>query len=151
MPTARGIYLISVVADLLEMHPQTLRKYERAGFVDPHRAGALRLYSEEDIVRLRLIKHFVENLGLNLAGVQLTLRVVNDLLAMRASLRAKNDKSSLEALRQVDKILEARYCIRIRQAEAPAPERQQTAGQSTAAFDISNTESVEFTGTPGAS
>jgi MerR family transcriptional regulator/heat shock protein HspR len=129
------------------MHPQTLRKYERAGFVDPHRAGALRLYSEEDIVRLRLIKHFVENLGLNLAGVELTLRVVNDLLALRASLKEKNDESSLESLRHVDHILENRYCIRIVQNEAPSTERPEQGDESsTSAFDISGTEAVQFTG-----
>lgn len=146
MPLARGVYLISVVADLLDMHPQTLRKYERAGFVDPHRAGALRVYSEEDIVRLRLIKHFVENLGLNLAGVELTLRVVNDLLALRGTLREKGDKSSLEALRQVDHILKNRYCIRIVQSEAPSAERPEQDDDSTSAFDISDEEAVEFTG-----
>ena len=53
-----GLYVISVAARRLEMHPQTLRKYERAGLVRPARTvGRLRLYSEEDIVRLRLIKH----------------------------------------------------------------------------------------------
>ena len=57
---AEGIYVISVAARLLQMHPQTLRKYERAGLVRPSRTvGMLRLYSEEDIVRLRLIKHLV--------------------------------------------------------------------------------------------
>ena len=67
----RGIYLISVVAETLDMHPQTLRKYERAGFVVPLRMGALRTYSDEDVARLRLVKHFVDDMGLNLAGVQL--------------------------------------------------------------------------------
>ena len=60
-----GLYVISVAARLLEMHPQTLRKYERSGLVRPSRTvGMLRLYSEEDIVRLRLIKHLVGDLGL---------------------------------------------------------------------------------------
>ena len=72
----RGVYIISVAARLLEMHPQTLRKYERAGFLTPDRTGGmLRLYSEEDISRLQLIKHLVDDLGLNLSGVQLALQV----------------------------------------------------------------------------
>ena len=83
MQQTQGIYLISVVAETLDMHPQTLRKYERAGFVVPLRMGALRTYSDEDVARLRLIKHFVEDMGLNLAGVQLALRMVSELLALR--------------------------------------------------------------------
>ena len=70
----QGLYIISVAARLLAMHPQTLRKYERAGFLTPNRTGGmLRLYSAEDIQRLQLIKHLVEDLGLNLAGVELGL------------------------------------------------------------------------------
>ena len=76
-----------VAARILHMHPQTLRKYERIGLVRPSRTvGMLRLYSEEDIVRLRLIKHLVENLGLNLAGVQLALDMFHQLLDMRTRL-----------------------------------------------------------------
>ena len=68
------LYVISVAARLLEMHAQTLRKYEREGFIEPSRTrGRLRLYSTEDIERLRQIKHLVEKRGLNLAGVQLAL------------------------------------------------------------------------------
>ena len=74
------------------MHPQTLRKYERAGLVPPSRTGGmLRLYSEEDIARLRLIKHLVGDLGLNVAGVQLVLQVFNNLLETRAELGAVGD------------------------------------------------------------
>ena len=81
----QGVYIISVAARILEMHPQTLRKYERVGLITPSRTvGMLRLYSEEDIARLRLIKHLVGELGLNLAGVQLTLEVFNHLLKVRS-------------------------------------------------------------------
>ena len=87
-----GVYIISVAARILEMHPQTLRKYERAGLVTPSRTGGmLRLYSEEDIARLRLIKHLVGDLGLNVAGVQLVLQVFNNLLETRAKLGAVSD------------------------------------------------------------
>ena len=76
-----GVYIISVAARILEMHPQTLRKYERAGLVRPSRTvGMLRLYSDEDIARLRLIKHLVNELGLNVASVQLVLQLFNSLL-----------------------------------------------------------------------
>lgn len=79
-----GVYIISVAARILEMHPQTLRKYERVGLVTPSRTGgALRLYSEGDIARLRLIKHLVGDLGLNLAGVQLVIGAFNHLLKAR--------------------------------------------------------------------
>ena len=90
-----GVYIISVAARILEMHPQTLRKYERAGLVKPSRTvGMLRLYSEVDIARLGLIKHLVGDLGLNLAGVQLVLEVFNHLIRVRV--RQKNvDDSGL--------------------------------------------------------
>jgi MerR family transcriptional regulator/heat shock protein HspR len=73
---AEPVYVISVVSRMLQMHPQTLRKYERAGLVQPSRTeGMLRLYSDDDVRRLRLIKRLVEDFGLNLAGVELILRL----------------------------------------------------------------------------
>ena len=76
----RGVYIISVAARLLAMHPQTLRKYERLGLVRPSRTeGMLRLYSEEDLARLRMIRFLVEQQRMNLAGVEMALRMVNQL------------------------------------------------------------------------
>jgi len=76
----RGVYIISVAARLLAMHPQTLRKYERVGLVQPSRTGGhLRLYSNDDLLRLRVIRRLVEELGLNLAGVRLVLDLVGPL------------------------------------------------------------------------
>src|SRR5436305_7211956 len=73
---AEPVYVISVVSRMLQMHPQTLRKYERAGLVQPSRTeGMLRLYSDDDVQRLRLIKRLVDEFGLNLAGVELILRL----------------------------------------------------------------------------
>ena len=84
-----GVYIISVAARILEMHPQTLRKYERLGLVRPSRTvGMLRLYSEEDIARLELIKHLVGHLGLNLAGVQMAVGLFNQLLDVQSRLAA---------------------------------------------------------------
>ena len=75
-----GVYIISVAARLLEMHPQTLRKYERLGLIQPGRTiGMLRLYSREDLRRVMLIRHLMDNLGLNLAGVEFALNLVNNL------------------------------------------------------------------------
>jgi len=92
-----GLYVISVAARLLEMHPQTLRKYERAGLVRPSRTvGMLRLYSEEDIVRLRLIKHLVGDLGLNIAGVELALGMFNQMLKIKSGLN-QAEKSDLKS------------------------------------------------------
>ena len=104
----QGVYIISVAARVLEMHPQTLRKYERIGLVSPSRTvGMLRLYSEEDIARLRLIKHLVGNLGLNLAGVELALRLFNRLINLRARtnmLEGEALKASLE--QSIEEMLE---------------------------------------------
>tara|TARA_Y100000996_G_scaffold415491_1_gene410560 strand:- start:2019 stop:2390 length:372 start_codon:yes stop_codon:yes gene_type:complete len=83
-PNIEGVYVISVASKMLSMHPQTLRKYERVGLVRPSRTdGMLRLYSQDDIARLKLIKYLVDDLGLNLAGVRLILNIFNDLLDVK--------------------------------------------------------------------
>ncbi len=85
-----GVYIISVAARILDMHPQTLRKYERLGLVRPGRTlGMLRLYSTEDIRKLRLIRHLSDEMGLNLAGVEFTLAAVQNLLTMHQRLAAR--------------------------------------------------------------
>jgi MerR family transcriptional regulator/heat shock protein HspR len=93
-----GVYIISVAARILEMHPQTLRKYERLGLINPGRTlGMLRLYSAQDIRRLRLIRHLVGNLGLNLAGVEFTLNMVENLLNLRDRLASLAEGTPLES------------------------------------------------------
>ncbi|MGD9902260.1 MAG: MerR family transcriptional regulator [Vicinamibacterales bacterium] len=78
--SSRDLIFISVAARMLSMHPQTLRKYERLGLVQPERSiGSMRLYSAEEIARLRLIKELVEDAGVNLAGVQRLLAVAEGL------------------------------------------------------------------------
>ncbi|OQY97746.1 MAG: hypothetical protein B6D41_03050 [Chloroflexi bacterium UTCFX4] len=70
------MFVISVAARLVEMHPQTLRYYERAGLVKPKRSrGSIRLYSQHDIERLRKIARLVDDLGVNLAGVEVILNL----------------------------------------------------------------------------
>lgn len=78
------LFVISVAARLVEMHPQTLRKYEREGLIAPSRtSGNLRLYSDQDIERLRQVKYLVEERSMNLAGVQMALELTRELLALR--------------------------------------------------------------------
>ncbi|MCH7787589.1 MAG: MerR family transcriptional regulator [Chloroflexi bacterium] len=90
------------------MHPQTLRKYERIGLVSPSRTvGMLRLYSEEDIARLRLIKHLVGNLGLNLAGVELALILFNRLISLRTRMNRLEGEALKASLEQsIEEMLE---------------------------------------------
>jgi MerR family transcriptional regulator/heat shock protein HspR len=73
-------YVISVAARLLEVHPQTLRYYERAGLLRPSRSkGNIRLFSQADVEQARLIKRLVHDLGVNLAGVEVILRLTERL------------------------------------------------------------------------
>lgn len=98
-----GICIISVAAKLLDMHPQTLRKYERAGFVVPSRTmGMLRLYSVEDLSRLKFIKHLVDDFGLNLAGVELVLALTNQLRDMQKALASTKELHQVRQTLTVD-------------------------------------------------
>jgi MerR family transcriptional regulator/heat shock protein HspR len=98
------LFVISVAARLVEMHPQTLRKYEREGLVAPSRtAGNLRLYSDEDIERLRQVKYLVENRGLNLAGVQLALELTRSLRELRGAMDGSGGGRAWA--RELDRIL----------------------------------------------
>ena len=81
----RPRYMISVAAELVGMHPQTLRVYETKGLVRPRRTpGNTRLYSEADLERLRLIQRLTTELGLNLAGVETVLRLQDELTRLQA-------------------------------------------------------------------
>ena len=85
--STRPIYMISVAADLVGMHPQTLRMYETKGLVRPHRTpGGTRLYSEADVERLRIVQRLTSELGLNLAGVELVLRLEDELRKAHAQI-----------------------------------------------------------------
>jgi MerR family transcriptional regulator, heat shock protein HspR len=79
---------ISVAAEMLDMHPQTLRKYERLGLVRPPRTvGSMRVYSRQELDRLRLIKTMVDDAGINLAGVQRLLSIADVAHRMRTVVR----------------------------------------------------------------
>jgi len=99
----RPRYMISVAADLVGMHPQTLRIYEQKGLVRPGRtAGNTRLYSELDIERLRVIQRLTTEIGLNLAGVERVLRLEDELQQMKRRL-ARMENEMREALQEVHK------------------------------------------------
>lgn len=91
MGLEQDLYFISVAARMLGMHPQTLRKYERLGLVQPSRTiGSMRLYSREQLERLRAIKRLVDDAGINLAGVQRLLSVAEVLQRIRPLMREEH-------------------------------------------------------------
>jgi MerR family transcriptional regulator, heat shock protein HspR len=97
----RPRYMISIAAELVGMHPQTLRMYEQKGLVRPKRtAGNTRLYSEADLERLRLIQRLTGELGLNLAGVEAVLGLEEQLQRMRARME-RLEREMREAIAQV--------------------------------------------------
>jgi MerR family transcriptional regulator/heat shock protein HspR len=90
----RGVFMISVAAELAEMHPQTLRMYEARGLITPKRSPKnTRLYSQEDVDRLRRIQEMTAEQGLNLAGVETVLELEDRLETMRAELRAMQERA----------------------------------------------------------
>jgi MerR family transcriptional regulator/heat shock protein HspR len=98
---ARPRYMISVAADLVGMHPQTLRIYESKGLIRPKRtAGNTRLYSEADLERLRLIQQLTNEFGLNLAGVEQVLRLEDELRHMRRRVD-RMERQMREAINEV--------------------------------------------------
>jgi MerR family transcriptional regulator, heat shock protein HspR len=91
MAIQSDLYFISMAARLLDMHPQTLRKYERLGLVRPSRTvGSMRLYTSDELERLRLIKHLVDEAGVNLAGVQRLLTIAESVQRLRPLLREES-------------------------------------------------------------
>jgi MerR family transcriptional regulator, heat shock protein HspR len=101
VPDERPRYMISVAADLVGMHPQTLRIYESKGLIRPKRtAGNTRLYSEADVERLRLIQRLTNELGLNLAGVEQVLRLEDELRRTHRRL----DRMEREMRKAIDQV-----------------------------------------------
>ena len=90
-------YIISVAAKLVSLHPQTLRYYERQGLVEPSRSsGNVRLYSARDIARLRKIAQLTDELGLNLAGVEVILRMNGRLKKLQRQMAAMQAEYEME-------------------------------------------------------
>jgi len=105
-----GVYVISVAARLAEMHPQTLRKYDKEGLVSPQRSeGSRRLYSDSDVERLRVIRRLADELGLNLNGVSLVLDLVRSLTdivsLLESSPEVANSRSARVAAEELRQIL----------------------------------------------
>jgi MerR family transcriptional regulator/heat shock protein HspR len=94
--TNRGVFMISVAAELANMHPQTLRMYETRGLIEPQRSPkGTRLYSQEDVEKLRRIQEMTADLGLNLAGVERVLSLEQEIEGMHARI----EEIELEALK----------------------------------------------------
>lgn len=112
-PSDEPVYLISVAARMCGLHPQTLRLYERLGLIHPHRVGnSKRLYSEADIARLRRIQHLTQHLGVNLAGVEVILRLLERMERMN------------EEMEQLVERMNARIVQLIREYQLPVDPEQ---------------------------
>jgi len=96
------LYLISMAARMLGMHPQTLRKYERLGLVRPTRTiGSMRLYSREELDRLKVIKRLVDDGGINLAGVQKLLSIAEVVTRIRPLVTTSRDEGARDVRRRL--------------------------------------------------
>jgi MerR family transcriptional regulator/heat shock protein HspR len=119
----RPRYMISVAAELVGMHPQTLRIYEQKGLVRPRRtAGNTRLYSDADVERLRLIQRLTTEIGLNLAGVEQVLHLEDELERMRRRLD-RMEREMRDAIDQVHRSYR-RDLVLYRPAQPPARREQ---------------------------
>jgi MerR family transcriptional regulator/heat shock protein HspR len=103
----RGVFMISVAAELAEMHPQTLRMYEARGLIEPKRSpGGTRLYSQKDVEKLRRIQQMTADLGLNLAGVERVLELEEQLAAAAKRLE-ELERRSQQIREEMEREIEA--------------------------------------------
>ena len=108
----RGVFMISVAAELAEMHPQTLRMYEARGLIEPKRSPkGTRLYSHEDVERLRRIQEMTAEMGMNLAGVERVFELEEQLEAMTEKV-AKLDRRAKELNAEVERLEQLRRELR---------------------------------------
>lgn len=108
----RGVFMISVAAELAEMHPQTLRMYETRGLITPQRSpGKTRLYSQADVDRLRRIQRMTEE-GLNLVGVETVLEMEQQLSRLRDEVTRMRRRAAEAEKRMVDEIERVRRSLR---------------------------------------
>lgn len=102
------VFMIGVAAELCGVHPQTLRQYERLGLVVPSRAGAKnRLYSEMDIRRVQRIQRLTQEMGVNLAGVELILRLLDEIEDVRRDMERQLEQYVTEAERRMAQMMES--------------------------------------------
>ena len=86
-----AVYHISIVAEMVETHPQTLRTYERMGLISPRRTrNNIRLYSDEDVEQVRRIQHLTQELGVNLAGVEVVFKLLREMQKLQDELDEKH-------------------------------------------------------------
>jgi MerR family transcriptional regulator, heat shock protein HspR len=108
----RGVFMISVAAELADMHPQTLRMYEARGLIEPKRSPkGTRLYSQEDVERLRRIQAMTAELGMNLAGVERVFELEDQLDAMSRKVKAL-ERRAAELKAEVERLEEVRRELR---------------------------------------
>lgn len=121
--TNQPVYMIGVAAELCGVHPQTLRQYERLGLVAPSRVGAKnRLYSDEDVARVRRIQRLTQQLGVNLAGVEIILRLLDDIEDMKVDLEQQMTEYVTEVERRVQQMLSNSTApIRVDEPLLPVP------------------------------
>ena len=94
----RPVYHISIVAEMVETHPQTLRMYERMGLINPQRTRHnIRLYSEADIEQVRRIQHLTQDLGVNLAGVEVVFKLLREMHRLRAEMEDETEENRRKA------------------------------------------------------
>jgi MerR family transcriptional regulator/heat shock protein HspR len=110
--SGRGVFMISVAAELADMHPQTLRMYEARGLITPKRSpGKTRLYSQQDVERLRRIQRMTEE-GLNLAGVETVLEMELQIEQMRGQLKRMRRRAAEAEKRMLEEIERVRRSLR---------------------------------------
>lgn len=115
------VYMIGIAAEMCGVHPQTLRQYERLGLVIPSRAGAKnRLYSDDDIQRVRRIQRLTQDMGVNLAGVELILRLLDDMEDMRQEMEGQFREYVIEAERRITQFM-ANSNVPLRKDESLLP------------------------------
>jgi len=145
--TDRGVFMISVAAKLANMHPQTLRMYEARGLIEPQRSPkGTRLYSQEDVERLRRIHEMTAELGLNLAGVERVLGLEQEIEAMHERIEEIELKALRAQVRLAEELEEVRRSFR---AELAVPYRGATdlvrAADVSSPFQASSERSTDGT------
>ena len=117
----RGVFMISVAAELAEMHPQTLRMYEQRGLIEPKRSPkGTRLYSQDDVERLRRIQEMTTEWGMNLAGVERVLELEEKLTRMRRKVEAL-EKRAVALQEEISELEEVKRSVKAEIVRYEAP------------------------------
>ncbi len=118
--TDRGVFMISVAAQLANMHPQTLRMYEARGLIEPQRSPkGTRLYSQEDVEKLRRIQEMTADAGLNLAGVERVLDLEREIESMHARMEALELQALQAQVRMAEELEQVRRSFRAELVHTP--------------------------------